>query len=130
MDVMNEELLRKVEKALNICFFDWQKDYILDIPRVLDMRMTGRRTGKTLVYLIKLLFSEDIPLNAFEINEVGKYSDWYCVSDRIDRKDTTYTQWFRRYLRDIYNTLIEKGLNPRPVFFSKDELNLYYSLYR
>lgn len=130
MDVMNDKLLRKVEKALDIKFFDWQKDYILDIPRLLDMRMTGRRTGKTLVYIVKLLFAEDKPLNAFDIKEVSRYSDWFCISDRIDRKDTTYTQWFRRFLMDIYNTLTDKGLKPRPVFFNRNEYDLYYSLYR
>lgn len=127
MDKLNLELLNKVENALDIKFFDWQVDYILEVPRVLDMRITGRGTGKTLVYIIKLLFSEDKPIRAYDISEMGERSDWYCVTDRIDRKESNYTQWFRKYLMDIYAELEEKGINPRPVFFNKEEEKRFYN---
>lgn len=56
MEQMNEELIKRIEKALNITFYKWQRKYLLNEPILLDMRMTGRCTGKTLVYIIKELF--------------------------------------------------------------------------
>ena len=129
MDKLNSELIEKIEKALDIKFYDWQKDYLLDIPRVLDMRMTGRCTGKTLAYIIKLLFTKDEPLRAYEFKEMEECSDWYCVTNRVDRKETHYTQWFRRFLIDIYTELREKGLHPRPLFMSKGEEKRFSSHY-
>jgi hypothetical protein len=120
------ELLEKIEKALEIKLKDWQKDYILDIPRVLDMRITGRCTGKTLAYVIKLLFSENKPLAAYRDRQVAEYSDWFSVTNRPERKEPHYTQWFRRYLWDICTALKENGLQPRPVFFSKEEEERFY----
>lgn len=126
MNKLDSRLLNRIEQVLNIRFHDWQVDYMLGIPRVLNMRITGRVTGKTLVYIIKLLFSDDKPLNAYEIKKVENYSDWYSVTNRPNEKKPHYTQWFRRYLKDIYDKLKEKGIQPRPVFFSKEEEKQFY----
>lgn len=120
MDKLDAALLKKIEHALDIKFQGWQSDYILDIPRVLDMRNTGRGTGKTTIYIIKLLFSDEKPIRAYDLEEMAEKSDWYCVTDTYNRKDPHYTKWFREKLRDIYDKLEEKGLNPRPVFFTKE----------
>ena len=127
MDILNTDLLCKIEEALDIEFCNWQVDYILDRPQILNMRITGRKTGKTTVYIIKLLFQEDKPIRAYERTEVTQYSDWFCISDRQERADNHYTEFFRRYLIDIYEKLIEKGLNPRPIFFSRDEERQFYN---
>jgi hypothetical protein len=121
MEMIDMELIDKVQKALNLKLYDWQIDYILEKPRVLDMRITGRRTGKTLAYIIKLLFTDSKPIRAYDFKEIEDYSDWYCITNRADRKEPHYTHWFRRYLKDIYTELKINGLKPRQVFFSREE---------
>jgi hypothetical protein len=126
IDRLDLELLNKIENTLNIKLHDWQKDYILDVPRVLDMRITGRRTGKTLAYTIKLLFLSNKPIRAYDTREVGEYSDWYCVTNDPNGKEPHYTQWFSRYLKDIYTEMVDNGITPRKVFFSREEEKRFY----
>lgn len=131
MDKLDERLLQRIEKVLKIQFREWQAKYMLDIPMVLDMGITGRRTGKTLVYVIKLLFLEDKPIRAYDISEVSKYSDWYASSIDLRHRDNFYTNWFKNYVFEIYSALTRDGIKPRPVFFNqRDEYNYYtYNYY-
>ena len=126
MDKLNPKLIEQIENALDIKFYDWQKDYLLDIPRVLDMRMTGRCTGKTLAYIIKLLFSEDEPLRVYDIEEMKKCSDWWSVTNRINHSEPRYSQWFRGFLIEIHTKLSKKGLQTRPVFRNREEEKQFY----
>lgn len=45
MDKLDKELLEQIEKILGLKFHEWQINYILDIPMILDMKITGRRTN-------------------------------------------------------------------------------------
>lgn len=125
MSSLNTESLSKIEKALDIKFYDWQVEYLLNTSSTLDIQATGRRSGKTLVHIIKLLFSDDKPIRAYKVKEVQRYSDWYSVSNEL-YNISSYTKWFKKYLQDIYKKLLKGGLQPRPVFFSIKEEEQFY----
>jgi hypothetical protein len=119
MDKLDAKLLQEIERALNFKFYDWQVNYILDIPMVLDMKNTGRGTGKTLAYVIKLLFLHDRPIKAYDDEDLWRHSDWWCVTSKPDRKEPHYTQWFRKYLIEIYYILKSAGITSREVIIDK-----------
>jgi len=121
MDKLDINLLKKIELALGLKFKEWQINYMLDIPMVLDMKITGRGTGKTLVYTIKMLFSDDIPIRVYKNKEIANISDWFCMSDRINPH---YVKWYRDYLIETYGLLIQKGMTPRQLVFKEEELKL------
>jgi len=130
MDKLDPNLLKQIEKVFSLKFHEWQINYILDIPMVLDMRITGRRTGKTFAYIIKLLFTDEEPIRAYDSYHIANLMDWYSYSDRepVGRRDTKYTGWFRNYLLDIYQRLTLTGIVPRKVIYEKplmreDKLN-------
>jgi hypothetical protein len=125
MDKLDRALLTRVEKALNLTLKDWQVNYILDIPMVLDMRITGRRTGKTLAYVIKLLFLKDTPIKAYDMFEISRLADDYHDLNNWKKDDNHYNRWFQNYLVDIYNCLISAGIKTRPVFLSEIEYEHY-----
>lgn len=92
---------------------------MLDIPMVLDMRITGRRTGKTLVYIIKLLFADDEPLISRDI--IASADDWSANNrHKASGQISHYTRWFRNELIRIYDVLIMAELSPRQIF-TRDE---------
>ncbi len=125
MDTMNEELIKRIEQALKIKLYDWQADYILNRPQILNMRMTGRCTGKTLAYIIKKLFEERKPIRAYIFQEVEAESDWWSTTNRFDRKRPEYTHFFKAELRRIYEALVSKKIQPRPVFFTRKQEEEY-----
>ena len=121
MDKLDINLLKKIELALGLKFKEWQINYMLDIPMVLDMKITGRGTGKTLVYTIKMLFSDDIPIRVYKSKEIANISDWFCMGDQINPH---YVKWYRDYLIETYGLLIQKGMTPRQLVFKEEELKL------
>lgn len=123
MDKLNTELLKRIEKVLNLEFREWQVNYLLDISMVLDMHITGRGTGKTLVYIIKLLFEKDKPILIYDMSEIVNYCDWFSVSNKEKEVciDSHYTRWFRNYLFDIYKALTSSGIVTRPIIFNKQD---------
>jgi hypothetical protein len=117
---MCEELINRIEKALDIKFYKWQRKYLLNEPMLLDMRVTGRRTGKTLVFIIRQLFECSEPLLLRNNTEVLNAADWWCCEIRKDRALAhPYLDWYRHELKDVYEKLNEKGIVTREVVFSK-----------
>jgi hypothetical protein len=126
MDKLNKELLRKIEKILDIEFYEWQINYLLDIPMLFDMSITGRYTGKTLAYVIKLLFKDDTPIKVYDLEQMYCISDGYHLKGRDGLKlRDGYTIWFRDYFVHIHQTLNMAGIKTRPVFYSKTEYDEY-----
>lgn len=115
MDKLDVNLIERIEVVLGFKFEEWQKNYMLDIPMLLDMRITGRRTGKTLIYIIKLLFADDEPLRNYDII---RYADDWNVNDQYKsvRRESNYTRFFREQVRDIYDLLIMGCISPRQIF--------------
>lgn len=118
MDNMNEELLKKIEKALDIEFYEWQRKYLLNEPMLIDMRMTGRYTGKTFVYIINKLFEYPEPLVLKHRTEVLKVADWWCCDNREDSAlRNPYLDWYKHELKGIYDDLSNAGIITRKVIF-------------
>lgn len=121
MDIMCEKLINRLEKALDITFHEWQHKYLLNEPMLLNMRMTGRCTGKTLVYILKQLFKESTPLLLNNDINILNSADWWCCEIREERAlGHSYLSWYRHELKDIYEKLNEAGIVTREVIFKKD----------
>jgi len=123
MDKMCEKLIDRLEKALNIKFYEWQRNYFLNKPMLLNMRMTGRCTGKTLVFILKQLFEDSDPLFLINNTNVLNNSDWWCCE--VQRKRAlgcSYLSWYKRELNDIYIKLKDAGIVTREVIFRKEEI--------
>ena len=122
MDIMSEKLINRLEKALDITFHEWQRKYLLNEPMLLNMRMTGRCTGKTLVYILNQLFEEPAPLLLNNDINILNNADWWCCEVRKDRAlGHSYLSWYRHELKDIYEKLNESGIMTREVVFKKSE---------
>ena len=93
---------------------------MLDIPMVLDMKITGRQTGKTLVHVIKTLFSEDTPIRPYRLKEMRNISDRYCTF----KENNNYTKWYRDFLIEIYHLLIKNGIIPRRLVLKEKDPKL------
>lgn len=119
MDKLDIHLLKNIEQALGFKLQEWQINYILDIPMVLDMKITGRQTGKTLVYTIKKLFSNDIPIRVYNLDDLLDICDWFSTSE-----NERYIKWYSDYLTEIYMLLIKNGITPRQLIFKKKDPKL------
>lgn len=114
-------LIKAVEKALNLKLHPWQIDYIFydkDYPKNIcpclifeDFEpipsyffygrccMTGRRTGKTLAYCIKLALYSD---KSIDMKKPEEYSD---------RMEFRYARgYFKHMFVDVWEKLKEVGL--------------------
>ena len=107
MDKLDKDLLVRVEQALHIKLKEWQVNYILDIPMVLDLSIADRGTGKTTAYIIKLLFSDDEPIRLYSKGDILKIAD---------NTNDLYLGWFEDQLYSIYVELESNEIRPRPVF--------------
>jgi hypothetical protein len=96
---ITKETIPLIEKALNIKLFDKQIDYLLNNG---SYWYGDRGSGKTTAYCIKLALSDGEPLN------VKKPFD-FCDSPNTIR----YSQWFKRFFLDIWNSLKDAGLPVR-----------------
>lgn len=118
MERMNEELINKLEKVLNITFYEWQRKYLLDEPMLLDMKITGRCTGKTLVFVIKQLFERSETLLLRNRTEVLNAADWWCCEQPKKRAlSHPYLSFYRNTLKDVYEKLNKAGVVTRKVIF-------------
>lgn len=120
MDQMCIELINKIEKALDINFREWQCKYLLNEPILLSMEITGRCTGKTLVFILKQLFEDVVPLMLNNKTNILNNADWWCCETRKDRAlGHSYLDWYRHELKDIYEKLNEAGIVTKEVIFKK-----------
>lgn len=96
-----DELFSKINEALGIELWIWQKTY---------MTMgTYRQMGATTAQCLRvLLFSETTPLD-------------YSSPPRTAREDCE-----RQQLREIYQKLNEAGIQTRKVFWSREEKRRWY----
>lgn len=118
MDKMSEELIKEIEKVLDIKFYEWQRKYLLNEPMVLDMKITGRGTGKTSIYMIKKLFEDPKPLLLRRKSEIVAIVDWWHWTDsEIRAIDHPNLNVYKDGLKYIYERLNDAGINTRKVIF-------------
>lgn len=109
--MINEQILNDVEKALDIKLYDGQKQYLLNEN---TYWFGGRRSGKTLVYCIKLALSEGEPL---DMNHPEKYIDDDYGNENNRNHYAKY--FFRDTFLDIWYQLKESGIKVRDIRLNK-----------
>ncbi len=117
--MITKELIKKIENVFNIEFKEWQQKYLLDEPMILDLNITGRCTGKTLVYIIKLLYSSDEPLDLRRKENIVEISDWWSIGkSKEDACRYGYWNFFKQELKIIYSELNDAGLKTRVIILN------------
>ncbi|MEK3728629.1 hypothetical protein [Lysinibacillus sp. FSL W8-0953] len=98
---ITEELIPLIEKALGFKLYEWQRAYLLEKPYSEPLE---RVTGRTTVYVIKLLLTNREPINIKF--DAMRYKDHSGVH---------YADLFRNYMREIDAKLTAVGLPTRTV---------------
>lgn len=106
MGNISENLLRAVEKVLDIKLYDDQMNYLLNDG---DYWFGGRRSGKTTAYCIKLALSDEQPL---DMSAPYEWCDEDCGSPTSKRR---YSIWFRDHFLDIWTALRDAGFKVRDI---------------
>lgn len=103
-----ERTIRKVEQALGLKLYDWQKAFIFhDKPYGLEVS-AYRRTGKTLAHCLRLCLSEGEPIIATLSPSVGMGNEFllYLGEDGCSK---SRSKFFIDDLQRVYNKLREAG---------------------
>ena len=132
--MLTRELLSRIEKALNIQFKEWHIKYLLKEPQVMNMTWTGRRTGKTTLWILELLFSGNKPMvivmtdkaalvnrvndDQIEVRISAEVCDWFSLLGNYERNASIqfYEQFFVKELMDIHKKLKKSGIPVRDVY--------------
>ena len=131
--MITKELIPKIEMALGFELLEWQVKYLLKEPQVLDLRWTGRRTGKTTLSMLDLLLGSDKPLfllvgskekyieglKEYEnIIPLGNVVDWYAIMPPYERgssKHDIYAMMYLKDLQDLRERLVKCGVPVREI---------------
>lgn len=106
MDIMNEELLERIERALGFNLYEWQKEYILGR---LNTSPCGRLQGKTTAHILRQLFAMPTPLYLLRDFKMLR-----CVVDEYH--STSYYSIYRRMTLEIADRLLrEEHIVTRPI---------------
>lgn len=117
MDIMNEELLERIELALGFKLYEWQKEYILGR---LNTRPCGRIQGKTTAHILRQLFAMPTPLYLTHDMKVLK-----CVVD--EHHTTGYYGFYLRMVLEIADKLSKnEKIVTRPIITDEHELYASY----
>lgn len=93
---ITEESIPLIEKALGFELYEWQRAYLLGESCTIP---SGRVTGRTTAYVVRLLLTNEQPINIKF--DAMKYKDHPSVG---------YTHFFRNYMREIDEKLTAVGL--------------------
>ena len=131
--MITKELIPKIEEALGFALLEWQIKYLLKEPQVLDLRWTGRRTGKTMLSMLDLLLGSDKPLFLMVGNKVkymdgikekenliplGNVVDWYTIMtphERGSSKHNIYAMMYLKDLQEMRDKLVKCGVPVRKI---------------
>ncbi len=105
---MNRKTLKKVEKALGIKLYDWQRDYImLDSDFIPD----GRRNGKTLAFILRILlnFEVKLPQSSLTMKEYPRFEYLTFPCDEERSRDYRF-RWYRQKVLEIDAMLKSAGI--------------------
>jgi hypothetical protein len=106
MDIMNEELLERMERALGFKLYEWQKEYILGR---LNTSPCGRLQGKTTAHILRQLFAMPTPLYLPMDIHLLK-----CVVD--EHHTMSYYRLYRRWALEIAEQLLRnERIVTRPI---------------
>lgn len=107
-------LIENIEQALNLELYEWQRLYIItgiwEPPK-------GRRHGKTLAYILRLLLDQSKPLLMYSLSDAKAYADNPFIERQYETVPTIYADWFRREIKDIHEQLRAAGVPVRELVF-------------
>ena len=110
--------IRRIEKALNIKLYKWQKRYILGECSWIYGEQ--RQTGRTTAYILRLLIDVNYPPLVIYENP-SHYVDSYENGFPRSGGGETYTRFFIRELRRINKILNSAGVKTRTIYTDKKE---------
>lgn len=119
IECRKERTLKKVERALGITLYDWQKAFIFyDIPYGIEIS-ASRQTGKTLARCLSLCLSsgEPIIVSRFSTDKEISKILFFLGEDSCTRNRT---RAFIDELYNIYNKLLSAGgIDLREIIFRR-----------
>lgn len=111
MDVMNEELLERIERGLGFKLYEWQKEYILGR---LNTSPCGRLQGKTTAHILRQLFA--MPTTLYLPTDIRLLK---CVVD--EHHTTSYYRFYREMALEIAERLLRnERIVTRPIITELD----------
>lgn len=84
---INEQVIPRIEKAINLKLYDHQKNYLMDKGSLTG----GRRTGKTIAYCVKLALTDGEPL---DLRTPEDFADEWSLPD--------HRAYARRFFRNEF----------------------------
>lgn len=96
----DSEKVKKIEKALGFTLFPWQIDFIMERDAQIP---TGRRSGRTTAFILRLLLRDETPLRAGDIVTDG------------EQYGQQYKQIFMWEMKKIRGQLIKGGIPVRQI---------------
>lgn len=114
-----ERTIRKVEKALGLTLYDWQKDFIFyDKPYGFEVNYT-RRTGKTLARCLYICLSEGEPIVATLTPPVIAKNEFLLYLGE-DGSTMHRLKFFISELQRVYHILLAAGnIDLREITFNR-----------
>lgn len=110
-----EEIILKIEELFKFKLYPWQKEYLFDEFEYGDYIPTGRKVGRTFIYMVKLCLSEGDPIKMYRWCDQQKHVDMYFKSQ------AAYNRWFVQELRYIYRALKSANFKLRTIYFTELE---------
>ena len=108
------ELIEHIEQALNLELYEWQRLYIIT---GIWQPPEGRRHGRTLAYILRLLLDQSKPLLIYSISDARAYADNPFTERQYAPVPTHYADGFRREIKDIHEQLRAAGVPVRELVF-------------
>ena len=118
-------LIESIELALNVELYEWQRLYIIT---GIWQPPEGRRTGRTLAYIVRLLIDQSKPLLMYDLRAAMLYADNPFKECQYKPVPTHYADWFNGEVWGIYQKLTAAGVPIREVAFTGKHLQ--YTRYR
>lgn len=119
IDCRKERTLKKIERALGITLYDWQKAFIFyDIPCGIEIS-ASRQTGKTLAHCLRLCLScgEPIIVSRYPTKKEERELSYYLGEDKHSQQRISF---FVDELYNIYNKLLSAGgIDLREIIFRR-----------
>ena len=103
-------LIERIEQALNVELYEWQRLYIIT---GIWQPPEGRRQGRTLAYILRLLLDQSKPLLMYNPSDARAYADNPFAGRQYEPVPMHYAVWFEREISDIYEQLRAAGVPVR-----------------
>ncbi|MGG5368352.1 hypothetical protein [Enterococcus sp. DIV0240a] len=115
--IFNDEMINKINKALNIELYDWQIGYLRGDNKAIENK--GRAAGKTYVQMIRIFMESDEPIYCTSRIDMWHYNQ---IVDAFRMEDPSNYYYYQRSLRlydkNINKALKKAGISTRDVIYA------------